>query len=68
MIVASRPEIQIEKVMMKIFHIADLHLGLRLQNHPGAREILVQARNETQYRNIGLYFCSVRSYIGNASC
>ena len=32
---------------MKIYHIADLHLGLRFQNHPEAQETLVQARYET---------------------
>jgi len=31
----------------KLFHIADLHLGLRFQNHPEAQETLVQARYET---------------------
>lgn len=33
--------------MIKIFHIADLHLGLRFQNHPEAMETLVRARYET---------------------
>lgn len=33
--------------MFKIFQIADLHLGLRFQNHPEAQETLVQARYET---------------------
>ena len=32
---------------LNIFHIADLHLGLRFQNHPEAQETLVQARYET---------------------
>lgn len=30
-----------------IFHIADLHLGLSFQNHPEARNTLVEARYET---------------------
>ena len=33
--------------MIKIYHIADLHIGLRFQNHPEAQETLVQARLET---------------------
>lgn len=32
---------------MKLFHIADLHLGLRFQNHPEAQKTLVQARYKT---------------------
>lgn len=32
---------------LKIYHIADLHLGLRFQNHPEAQETLIQARAET---------------------
>ncbi|MCC5915670.1 MAG: metallophosphoesterase [Balneolaceae bacterium] len=32
---------------MNIFHIADLHLGLRFKNHPEASEALVQARYDT---------------------
>lgn len=32
---------------LKIFHIADLHLGLRFKNHPEASETLAQARYNT---------------------
>lgn len=39
---------------MKIFHIADLHLGLRFQNHPEAQETLVQARYETLEKLVGM--------------
>src|SRR5690625_6331869 len=33
--------------MLKIFHIADLHLGLTFRNHPEASSALVNARYET---------------------
>jgi len=33
--------------MLKIFHIADLHLGLTFRNHPEASDDLVNARYET---------------------
>ncbi len=36
--------------MIKIYHIADLHLGLQFQNHPEAQETLIQARYETLHR------------------
>tara|TARA_R100001143_G_scaffold63512_2_gene71150 strand:- start:3613 stop:4713 length:1101 start_codon:yes stop_codon:yes gene_type:complete len=39
---------------MKIFHIADLHLGLRFQNHPEAQETLVQARYESLEKLVGM--------------
>lgn len=32
---------------IKIFHIADFHLGLRFKSHPEAQQTLVQARYET---------------------
>jgi len=40
--------------MLKIFHIADLHLGLRFNNHPEARESLIQARYETLEKLVGM--------------
>jgi len=40
--------------MPKIFHIADLHLGLRFQNHPEAQETLVQARYESLEKLVGM--------------
>ncbi|MEX2409970.1 MAG: metallophosphoesterase, partial [Candidatus Paceibacterota bacterium] len=33
--------------MVEIFHIADLHLGLRFKNHPEASKTLAQARYNT---------------------
>ncbi len=40
--------------MTTIFHIADLHLGLRFQNHPEAQETLVQARYKTLEKLVGM--------------
>jgi len=39
---------------MKIYHIADLHLGLRFQNHPEAQDALVQARYKTLEKLVGM--------------
>lgn len=36
-----------ENVVLKIFHAADLHLGLKFQSHPEAQDSLIQARVET---------------------
>ena len=40
--------------MIKIYHIADLHLGLRFKNHPEAQETLVHARYETLEKLVGM--------------
>ncbi len=36
--------------MIKIFHLTDLHLDLRFQNHPETQEALIQARYETLHQ------------------
>jgi DNA repair exonuclease SbcCD nuclease subunit len=40
--------------LIKIYHIAALHLGLRFKNHPEASETLAQARYETLDKLVGM--------------
>ncbi|MDZ7721066.1 MAG: metallophosphoesterase [Balneolaceae bacterium] len=40
--------------MIRIYHTADLHIGLRFKNHPEASETLVQARYETLEKLVGM--------------